>query len=415
MVTDISEKPLRFQLQRCYSEPMPGPSLQGLLNPTMLRWAREQSRMDLDIAAKKVGQKPQRLQEWEHGERCPTLTQLRKLASTYKRSVGVFFLREIPIVPRRPTDYRRMELRSSGMLNPRVADGIRECEAKRDAALDIYAELETQPADWTLNLDTGLSPEAAAIQITNVLGITMDVRRSWHSEYEALNGWKSALEARGVLVFQLSGVDVREMRGCSISLRPLPIVVLNSSDTPLGRIFTLLHEITHIARGESTLCDLVDEDHNTTSERVEQYCNHVAGAMLVPPDELARLDDVERANGSTEWSDERLSELRRFFWASRETVLRRLLIHGRTSLVFYRQKREQLERDFREMKATQTSTPIIPFYRKVILSNGRALTRLAVSAYNAQAITGTELSRILNTKLDHLPAIRNALQREVIA
>lgn len=395
---------------------MTGPSLEGLLNPTMLRWAREQSKMDLDAAAKKAGQTPERLQEWENGDRLPTLPQLRKLANIYKRSVGVFFLRETPNVPRRPADYRRVELSSSDALNPRIANGIRECEAKRDAALDIYRELETQPTEWTLNLKPRMAPEDAAKKIAGALGITMEVRRSWHTPHEALNGWKSAVESQGVLVFQLSGVAVTEMRGCSISLRPLPIIVLNSSDTPLGRIFTLLHEITHISRGESVLCDLVDEEQNTVNDLVERYCNHVAGSVLVPQDELAGLEDVQTANDSTEWSDDRLTELRRLFWASRETVLRRLLINGRTLLVFYRQKREQFERQYREIQAAQAAKPVVvPFYRKVILSNGRALTRLAINAYGAQAITGTELSRILNTKLDHLPAIRNALQGEIVA
>jgi hypothetical protein len=41
----------------------------------------------------------------------------------------------------------------------------------------------------------------------------------------------------------------------------------------------------------------------------------------------------------------------------------------------------------------------------VVLGNGRLLTRLALDAYAASAITGSELSRFLGTKLDHLPKI----------
>lgn len=125
---------------------MAGPALDGLLNPAMLRWAREQSRIELADAARRVNQSVQRLEEWESGERTPTLNQLRGLANMYKRSVGVFFLREIPQVPRRPRDYRRLELSADGILSPKAANGIRECEAKRDAALDIHLEMETEPS-----------------------------------------------------------------------------------------------------------------------------------------------------------------------------------------------------------------------------------------------------------------------------
>jgi Zn-dependent peptidase ImmA (M78 family) len=381
----------------------------------MLRWAREQSRIELVDAARSASQTPARLDEWETGAHTPTLNQLRGLANTYKRSVGVFFLREIPQVPRRPRDFRRVELSTDGTLSPKAANGIRECEAKRDAALDIHLELETEPPQWTLELPTRTPPERAAEVINEALGITMQDRRRWSNVYDALNGWKSAVEALGALVFQVSGVPVEEMRGCSISLRPLPIIVLNSADSPLGRIFTLLHEVTHIARGESSICDMTDETQATAIAQVEQYCNHVSGAVLVPRNELLSFEDVRQANEGTAWSNERLLLLRRHFWASRETVLRRLLITGKTSQTFYRVMREDFERQYQDLQEAQSSSAIVPPYRRVILSNGRALTRLALLAYNSQAITGSELSRILNTKLDHLPAIRNALSREVVA
>ena len=57
----------------------------------------------------------------------------------------------------------------------------------------------------------------------------------------------------------------------------------------------------------------------------------------------------------------------------------------------------------------------VPYYRLVLLGNGRLLTRLAVNAYGSRTITGTELSRILNAKLDHLPRIKEALVSQVIA
>jgi hypothetical protein len=77
--------------------------------------------------------------------------------------------------------------------------------------------------------------------------------------------------------------------------------------------------------------------------------------------------------------------------------------------------RERFEAEYEAQREQRNAPIIVPYYRRVLLSNGRFLTRLVITAYNTRAITGTELSRILNAKLDHLPKIREALVAEVVA
>jgi Zn-dependent peptidase ImmA (M78 family)/transcriptional regulator with XRE-family HTH domain len=393
---------------------MAGPSVEGLLNPDLLVWAREQSRMDVETAAGKIGQSAERLTEWEAGERTPTLNQLRALANAYKRSVGVFFLKHRPSVPRRLVDYRQLEVAARETMTPTLANGIREAEAKREAALDIFAQLEDQPPDWDLSIPRSAATDDAANFILDRLGVTMQTRAEWGNHYEALSGWRSAVEALGVIVVQLRNVPIEEMRGCSLALFPLPVIILNSADSPLGRVFTLLHELTHLARAESSLCDLVEDvPRKEDQERIEAYCNRVAGLILVPPIELLRRPEVRDANSRSTWSDEALMAMRRTFWASRLAILRRLFDSGKTSREFYRARHAQFLEEYKAQRE-QSGGPV-PYYRIVLLNNGRFLTRLAVNAYGSNAITGTELSRILNTKLDHLPRIREALRGEVIA
>lgn len=393
---------------------MAGPSLDGLLNPDMLTWAREQSHMDVATAAQKINQTAERLTEWENGGRVPTLGQLRSLAQIYKRSVGVFFLKDRPRTSKRPIDFRRLELSANNLLSPTLANGIREAEAKRDAALDIFLENEEDPPAWDLVLPTGTSPDEASAIILGRLGITMQMRAMWKSDYEALNGWRAAVESLGVIVVQLSRVSMDEMRGCSLAMYPLPVIVLNGADSPLGRVFTLLHELTHLARNESSLCDIADDvPRSRQEEAVEVYCNHVAGGVLVPADVLLQNEIVQKANEDSTWDVSELKVFRRVFWASREVILRRLLIHGKTSRAYYQAMREGFKKEY-AMQREKPSGPV-PYYRRVVLSNGRFLTRLVLNAYGSGVITGTELSRILNAKLDHLPKIREALSGEVIA
>jgi Zn-dependent peptidase ImmA (M78 family) len=369
--------------------------------------------MDLDTAASRINQPPERLEEWESGGRTPTLNQLRALANAYKRSVGVFFLKEKPNVPSRIVDYRQLEVASRETMTPALSNGIREAEAKREAALDIFTQLEDQPPQWNLAIPRLLPADEAATIILGRLGVTMQNRANWRNHYEALNAWRTAVETLGIIVVQVRNVPVEEMRGCSLALFPLPVIILNSADSPLGRAFTLIHEFTHLARAESSLCDLAEgAPRQEADEQVEVYCNRVAGLVLVPPVELLRREDVREASSRTEWSNETLLAMRRVFWASREVILRRLLDSGKTSREFYRAWRVDRQRELAESE--KPGGPV-PYYRVVLLNNGRFLTRLAVNAYGAQAITAAELSRILNAKLDHLPRIREALKGEVIA
>ena len=393
---------------------MAGPSLKGIVNPELLAWAREASRLDVETAAHKIGVAPEKLASWEDGTAEPTITQLRKLADTYRRAVTFFFLERKPLAAKRLPDFRRLELSADDVESPELANMIREAQAKRADALNIFAESEDTPPEFSISLDRRLQPEAAAVSLRAQLGIEFQQQRTWSDEYQALRAWKAAAETRGVMVLQSSGVSVDEMRGCAIAEFPIPVVILNGSDRPLERVFTLLHELAHLAHRESALCDMREQvPRNDEQERIEAYCNHVAGAVLVPAELLNLEADVRSADAQTVWDNEQLSRYRRQFWASRETVLRRLLILGRTSAQFYRRMRNE----FVQQYANQTANAdiIVPIHRRVLMRNGDFLTSLALGAYDAGVLTGSALARVLGTKLEHVPKIITELRSRAAA
>jgi Zn-dependent peptidase ImmA (M78 family) len=65
-------------------------------------------------------------------------------------------------------------------------------------------------------------------------------------------------------------------RGLSIHHDSLPIIVLNGADAASGRVFTLFHEVAHLANRTSGLC-VLDED---VSE--EAIANRFAANFLMP-------------------------------------------------------------------------------------------------------------------------------------
>jgi transcriptional regulator with XRE-family HTH domain len=66
-------------------------SVDALVNPDLLVWARRNSSLTIEQVAKKVPVKPKRLKQWEKGELRPTIKQLSKLGHIYKRSIPIFY------------------------------------------------------------------------------------------------------------------------------------------------------------------------------------------------------------------------------------------------------------------------------------------------------------------------------------
>src|ERR1700689_9663 len=72
------------------------PRVEALAQPALLRWARENSNLTIEEAAKNLPTAPERLGAWEAGQAHPTIKQLRILGRIYKRPIAVFYLPEPP-------------------------------------------------------------------------------------------------------------------------------------------------------------------------------------------------------------------------------------------------------------------------------------------------------------------------------
>src|ERR1043165_1497454 len=79
----------------------------ALVNPRLLRWARETAGYSLTHAALAMKRAPSDLDSWEKGAAQPSIPQARKLAELYKRSLAVFYLPTPPKESDLPPDYRR--------------------------------------------------------------------------------------------------------------------------------------------------------------------------------------------------------------------------------------------------------------------------------------------------------------------
>lgn len=396
-------------------------SIAALVEPEMLIWGRETIGLSWDLAAKKIGISLERLVEWESGTKRPTIAQLRKAANVYKRPVTAFYLPKPPEEPVLPHDYRRLDQKERLEYSPALRLELRLARYRRQVALELLAEMGGDvPELWaTAYIDD--DPDDLAEIVREVLDISVEEQFDWLSKYDALRSWKSAIEALGVLVFQTGTtvdrrIPVGDMRGVSIAEAPLPIILLNSADSVRARIFTLIHEFIHLLLRDGGVCDYDVEDYRrpfTSEKQTEIFCNRVAGATLVPATDLMARDIVVRKGSRKNWSDGELTRLANQFQVSKEVILRRLLIIGKTTRAFYAERRAALHKQAIQKAPRKPGGGGPPPYRTIMGSNGLAYTRLVIDAYYEGVVTDSKVSDYLGMKLKHLKRIEETLMQMV--
>ncbi len=382
-------------------------SVQALVRPELLAWGREDAGYTLEQAAKKVPVPPERLAAWEKGEGRPTIVQLRKLAKAYRRPLAVFFLSQPPKKFQAMHDFRRLPGEVAGHESPNLRFAITRVLHRRQIALELFELLGVEPPPFEQSATLEEAPEALASRVRKWLDISTERQEQWRDKYEALNAWRGALEEKGVLVFQVTDVELAEMRGFSISDTPLPAIAVNIKDAVSGRIFTILHELAHLMLRESGLCDLVERAlRSPADQNVEVFCNHVAGAVLVPMTSLLADRTVQEHGRRPDWSDFEMKVLARKYWVSREVMLRRLLIAGRTTQSFYEATLRQYQREY---DVSTKSEGFAPPHLVALSSAGTLFTRLVLDNYYRENITSSDVAEYLDVRLKHMPKIEEAL------
>ena len=379
--------------------------VEAQINPELLVWARQSAGLDCDSAAKKVPVKPERLEAWERGDGRPTVKQLRKLARGYKRPLALFYLSEPPTDFQPMHDFRRLPGEIAGVESPQLKFEIRRALNRGDIALELFESARGQPKEFTLTAEMDDDPDELAFRIRSTLGVDLSTQVSWRAGYESFNGWRAAIERLDILVFQLTDVALSETRGFSISHLSLPVIAVNIKDPPTARSFSLIHELIHLMLRRGGICDLDEHTARAPEElRTEVFANMVAGATLLPRDAVLIDPDVRGKRASHTWQDDELQRLADKYGVSREAMLRRLLILGRTTEAFYLQKRDQFQLEYVKRHATR-EPGFAPPHRIAISSAGMVFVQVVLANYYQQNITASDVADFLEVKLKHLAKI----------
>lgn len=156
---------------------MPGRSTEADVEPAVLAWARSTSGLSVEEAARSLQTKPERVVEWEEGERHPSMAQLRKMAAAYKRLLSDFYLPEPPREDPIPHDFRRLPGEVANRYSRALRYQLRLARQRRELALDLATELEAEvptlpPVHLELNADT----ERTGAELRTLLRVTLQAQ-----------------------------------------------------------------------------------------------------------------------------------------------------------------------------------------------------------------------------------------------
>lgn len=270
------------------------------VNPEILRWARETAGLGLAEAVRKLQLKSargvdavDRLEALEAGRQAPTRAMLSKMARVYRRPLVVFYLDRPPKRADRGEDYRTDSSERSARDEARLDALIREVRARQGilkSAMLVQDDVEPVAFVGSASVNDGVQRVLASVQAT--LDLSLAQFRNAPAPEQAFRLLRGQAERAGVFVLLQGdlgshhtriGADV--FRGIALSDTIAPFVVLNPNDHRRAWAFTLLHELTHLWLGETSV-----SGGFPPARTVEKFCNDVASRYLLPSDDLQQID-----------------------------------------------------------------------------------------------------------------------------
>lgn len=353
------------------------------IHPELVSWAAAQAGLDLDSFAQKLSTRhSDKIKEGDLSE-----AQAKRAAKIAKIKLYQLFLETPPSPPVLPlADFRTLQ--ASEPLSKDFYDVYHDIEYKQLWFKEYLLKEGADKLSFVGKFNEITDYKLIASDLREMLAIDSKPRiiRTPNDYYSFI---ARKAEKLGVLVFKNGVVgnntsrplNVSEFRGFAISDSIVPVVFINGRDSPAAWVFTLVHELAHIWRGDSAISDASSDSKN----REEILCNKIAAETLVPEIHFRKI--WEETKGST---DDKLLTAQSAFVVSIIVVARRALDFGLISQAAYAEK------------ATNLSTPRGAggggnFYTNLNIRNSKALTKIVTDLAAAGKLSFKEAGKLLQT------------------
>jgi Zn-dependent peptidase ImmA (M78 family)/transcriptional regulator with XRE-family HTH domain len=379
------------------------------VNPALLVWAREQSGYDEAAVARRLGVGIERLEAWERGDRKPTVRQTQALARYYHRPFGLFFLPQPPSIQPLASEYRRLPGIRPGVEPPELRLALRVMSHRRDVTLELGEELGIDVTSFRVSAQLADGPTAVGRRIREALALPIEQQLAWRDEWHAWREWRGAVERAGVLVFQFPKVALDQTRGVSLLEFPLPAIGINSKEgAPGARVFTLWHELVHVALALGNQEAVALRERRSEAEwlEVERFAEEAASEAVIPQETLIAL--LQGSAASADWDIARIRGLAARFRVTPSAMATRLRVAGVLTWDAWRHWRTEWDAHLATLKPRKggMASPV----DKTLGRAGRPFAQLVLEALDANRITSVDASRYLDLRFDHIDTLRSELR-----
>ena len=179
-----------------------------IVNPSILRWARETAGLTTDQAVKRLSinntkatPAADRLADLESGATAPTRPMLVKMAKQYRRPLLTFYLSDVPRKGDRGEDFRTLPDGHDPGADALLDTLLRDIRARQNmvrAVLEDEEEVEALPFIGSVTIGDGM--EAAVASIRRTIPMTLDEYREQPTTNDAFATLRSRVEQVGILV-----------------------------------------------------------------------------------------------------------------------------------------------------------------------------------------------------------------------
>ena len=188
----------------------------------------------------------------------PTLIQAKSVAKILKVPFAALYMDKDKLPIKQLPKLRNLRSmlydipRDDSSLNLAIMDLI----LHHDFLASTEAELEIAPPLLSLPVisDSASVPDCAKA-IREFFGLELNAQFKLTSTRQFYLYVRQQIESKGVFIHSFTGVDVEIARGVAIFNETAPIIGINDNDRYPAKTFSIIHELVHIMKRQSTMCN----------------------------------------------------------------------------------------------------------------------------------------------------------------
>ena len=379
-------------------------AMNALINKETLQAIYEAKRVTCAYIAKETKYEENRIVKWSNPSDAlrPTFVQAKKIAKClHVPFAGLYMkptdvpVRKLPVIK----SYRTFSngfIEDDSSLNIAISDLLQA----RDFLTKTKEELgeSLQPFSVSINPRTD-DVYNWAEEIRRVFDLKLDDQFKASSMRQFYLYIREKIETKGIFIHCFSDVDLDIARGIALYDEKTPIIGINEEDRPPAKTFSIIHELTHLLKRQSSLCNEMYSAFSSNQEEV--FCNAVAGEVLVPQDAIKVF--LKKWKTDYVFSLDDIQEIAERFSVSKEVIIRRLLDIERIKKPAYTAyidecrriiEQERAEQKLARQEGRKSGIPQYP-ERNAIDRTSSVLCITLYKGYSDELFSKQDLSRYL--------------------